>query len=78
MVNLERGIMLSAKHCANGIALSLALILAGCGGGADVKTTTTTVSIGQQLIDLKNAHDKGSISDKEYRRLREEIIDKAK
>ncbi len=70
--------MFSGRHCATGIALSAALVLAGCGGGgAEVKTTTTTVSIGQQLIDLKNAHDKGSISDSEYRKLRENMIDNA-
>jgi|GEM_PF-705194 len=70
--------MSSVKQCVTAFACSAALFLAGCGGGADVKTSTTTVSLGQQLIDLKHAHDKGSISDKEYSKLREDLIDHAK
>jgi len=57
-------------------ALLLATALAGC-GGADVKTTTTTVSIGQQLIDLKNARDSGAITEREYQRARKELVDKS-
>jgi hypothetical protein len=34
--------------------------------GADVRTTTTTVSVGQQLIDLKKACDSGSVTQAEY------------
>ena len=35
------------------------LLICGCrGGSANVKTTTSTVSIGQQLIDLKQAYDR--------------------
>jgi hypothetical protein len=71
--------MFSTRHFATGLALSLAMILPGCGGGgAKVETTTTTVSLGQQLIDLKNARDNGSISPSEYNKMREDIIKNAK
>lgn len=63
------------KAAATLAALLLATALAGC-GGADVKTTTTTISIGQQLIDLKNARDSGAISEREYARARAALIDK--
>jgi len=57
-------------------AIFLATALAGC-GGADVKTTTTTISIGQQLIDLKNARDSGAITEREYSRARSALVDKS-
>ena len=39
----------------------------GCGGGgAKVKTTTHNTSLGQELVDLKKAHDAGIINKKEY------------
>jgi hypothetical protein len=58
-------------------AAAAMLALAGCGGGgADIRTTTTTVSVGQQLIDLKKARDTGSISQSQYERLKQQLIDR--
>jgi len=57
-------------------AAALAILLTGCGGPEGL--TTTSVSIGQQLIDLKNARDSGAISEKEYEKAREKIIDNAR
>jgi outer membrane murein-binding lipoprotein Lpp len=58
-------------------ALVLAVsLLAGCGGGAEVKTTTTTVSVGQQLIDLKKARDSGSMTQSEYDKAKKQLIDR--
>ena len=58
------------------VALSSALMLAGCGGGgADSTVHNTTVSKGQALIDLKKAYDSGAISEREYEKQREKILD---
>lgn len=53
----------------------LSIALAGCGGGsADV--TNTTVSEGQELIDLKRAYDLGVITEEEYEDERREIMNR--
>ena len=47
----------------------------GCGGGgAKVESQITTKTIGQQLMDLKAAYDKGAISEAEYQKMRQEIL----
>ena len=59
------------------IVLAVPLGLAACGGGgAKSKTavTNTTVSKGQQLIDLKSALDAGAISQEEYEQQRQSIL----
>lgn len=48
-------------------------LLAGCGGGG-AKVTNTTVSEGQELIDLKRAFDLGVITEKEYEAERKKIL----
>ena len=52
---------------------ALALTLAGCCCGGDSKETTviekqpvSTAPLGEELIKLKEAHEKGAITDKEY------------
>jgi hypothetical protein len=51
------------------IALSVMVLLAGClalqVGGGD-KQEDRKATIGQQLVDLKAAHDSGAITDAEY------------
>jgi hypothetical protein len=52
--------------------------LAGCGGGgakSRTDVTNTTVSKGQQLIDLKKALDSGAISKSDYERQRKRILE---
>ncbi len=50
------------------------LSLTGC-GGHEIVRPTVDVSIGQQLIDLKRAREAGALSDREYERQRERLID---
>ena len=50
-------------------------LIYGCrGGSANVKTTTSTVSIGQQLIDLKKAYDTGAMTQDQYKQAKSRII----
>lgn len=56
------------------VSLLVTEILAGC-GGHEVVRPTVSVSIGQQLIDLKQAHDNGALSRPEYERQRQQLID---
>jgi len=60
-------------------AILSAPILAGCccGGDKEAKVVTQPVSnttTGQELQDLKDAHDKGAITDKEYEEAKEKIL----
>lgn len=55
------------------ILVTITLSLTGCGGTTTKVTNTETQ--GQQLIDLKEAYDKGVISEDEYEDAREEILD---
>ncbi|HET6474244.1 MAG TPA: hypothetical protein VFG38_20575 [Pseudomonadales bacterium] len=39
-----------------------------------MKTTTTTVSVGQQLIDLQNAYQSGSMTQDQYQKAKKQLI----
>jgi hypothetical protein len=56
-----------------GIVFVMLIALAGCGGGG-AKVTNTTVSEGQELIDLKKAYDTGALTKQEYERDRKKIL----
>jgi len=61
------------------LVLSVGLTTTGCGGRkatANVQTTTTT--LGQELVDLQQAYDKGIITEKEYNDLKAKAIKKYK
>lgn len=56
------------------LALALAL-MAGCwGGGADVRNSNRSTTVGQELIDLQRAHEQGLIDDREYQRQRRRVL----
>lgn len=52
---------------------AMVLALAGC-GSTEVVAPTVSVSIGQQLIDLKKARDSGAMSQAEYDKQKANLI----
>ena len=57
------------------VMIALSLVVAGCsGGGAKVQTQQTNVTLGQQLIDLEKAYKQGLLSEKEYKKARENLL----
>ena len=48
--------------------------LTACGGNDTQTTVKTTETQGQQLLDLKEAYDKGVITENEYKRTKNEIL----
>ena len=61
----------ASKICFGAI---LCISLAGCWNGENVHVDLGTVSIGQQLLDLKAAADAGAMSQEEYQTTREKIL----
>lgn len=60
-----------------GVILCSMLTLSGClfiGGGG--KTVTTNPTMGQQLQELKEARDRGAISEDEYQKAKQRMLDK--
>ena len=60
------------------MALTAIILLSGCAGAAFNRVCVTAnrhVTIGQELIDLKKAHEKGIISDTEYMQTKKQILD---
>lgn len=60
-----------------GIIALFALGTSGCcGGGSEVKTENKNYSttLGNELQDLRDAYDKGIISEKEYKQAREKLL----
>jgi hypothetical protein len=53
-------------------AAIVAATLAGC--GSDPPRPTMSVSVGQQLIDLKKARDSGALSPREYEQQKAALI----
>ena len=54
--------------------LFAAALLGGC-SHREVLQPAVEVTIGQQLIDLKKARDSGALSDSEYQRQKQRLID---
>jgi len=66
--------MTRRRHCVlPAIALVLLASLPGCGSSSKASVTvkgSTTVSVGQELLDLKRALDEGAISQRDYDKVR--------
>ena len=65
-------------------AVLLASLLGGCCCGGKPEPATVTVApasgatVGQQLIELQKAYESGAITEDEYKKLKQEAIDKSK
>ena len=55
-------------------ALMTVAMLSAC-SSTEVVAPTVSVSVGQQLIDLKKARDTGALSQNDYQRHRQALID---
>ena len=58
------------------VAAICVFALSACGGGGSSQTTVSTKTLGEELTDLKQAYDAGAISEKEYEKAREEILER--
>lgn len=57
--------------------LAAAALLSSCSSN-QVLRAPVDVTVGQQLIDLKNAHASGALSDREYDQQRRKLIESVK
>ncbi len=65
------------RICVMVSVLFLAGGLAGCGGGTtEVKTTTRSTTLGQELIDLDKAYQQGAITEDQYKKAKEKLLKK--
>lgn len=68
---------LPVRRVVSCIGATLVTVLAGASSSAKTETLapTVSVSIGQQLIDLKKAKEAGALSEQEYQTQRKRLID---
>ena len=66
------------KICALTLMVLMSASFVSCGGGTqtDVKTETSTTTLGQELQDLNKAYKDGIITEKEYKDAKEKLIKK--
>lgn len=50
--------------------------LAACGGGPSSKAEVSTQTLGQELLDLKKAHESGALTDREYEKAKDKLLKK--
>ena len=69
--------MMKSRRMTAAAALAATLAAAGC-SEHEVLQPTVSVSVGQQLIDLKRARDSNALSERDYERQKEQLIDSVK
>jgi hypothetical protein len=60
-----------------GMAVLAAIVLAGCAGAAFNRldlTLNRNITVGQELMDLQAAHEKGIINDTEYASAKKDLL----
>lgn len=63
------------------MAATAIILLSGCAGAAFNRVSVTAnrhITIGQELMDLKAAHEKGIINDTEYAEAKKQVLNYAK
>ena len=60
------------------VILSVGLTTTGCGRKATVTVETTNTTLGQELVDLQQAYEKGIITEKDFKDLKAKAIKKYK
>jgi hypothetical protein len=56
-------------------------MLSGCGsrgGGTTTTIQSTDKTLGQELVDLQGAYEKGIITEREYKKTKQRMLDKYK
>lgn len=65
-----------------GVLVMVGTLTGCCGGGKTTVESKTPVNVqtkttGEQLMDLKKAHESGAINEKEYNKMKQDIIEKS-
>ena len=65
------------RVCAVIMVIVLGLGFTGCRGGgkAKVESTTTSTTLGQELMDLQKAYEQGIITEREYNRAKKKLLE---
>jgi hypothetical protein len=57
------------------LALSIPVLFTACGGDeTKIQSSTTTTTMGQELMDLDRAYQQGIISKSEYERAKQDVL----
>ena len=60
------------------LVLSVGLTTTGCSRKATATVQTSNTTLGQELVDLQQAYEKGIITEKEYKDLKKQAMKKYK
>lgn len=60
------------------IVAIISTLTACSGGGAKVESTMTSTTMGQELMDLDESYKKGLLTEKEYKKAKENIMNRYK